>query len=155
MNDAIDLAAPAMPAIDHVAVAVRDADEAARAFARLLGWHLAGDELIHVAGVRLVFLAPAGHADATQLQLVQPVGPGAVASFVTEHGEGLHHVCFRTPDIAAALHTAGERTLDGIFRGGRGRPCAFLTTMPHGARIELTEVASLLTDAGGPERGSS
>ncbi len=119
-------------AIDHVAIAVRDVDEAAAMFMRLLGWQVTGDEIVAAAGVRLVYLSAAqdvparqpvaavteggqlGEAPAAdaQLQLVQPVAPGGVADFVAEHGEGLHHICFRTHDIEAAP-ARSRRTADG------------------------------------------
>ena len=132
-----------LPAIDHVAIAVRDADEAAATFTRLLGWQVAGDEIVAAAGVRLVYLIAAqpvpGLEPDAQLQLVQPVAPGGVADFFAEHGEGLRHVRFRTHNIEAALRAAGEQPAGLIFTGGRGQPCAFLTGAPHGARVELTE----------------
>lgn len=137
------LAAPPTGAIDHVAIAVRDADEAARTFARLLGHRMVGDERVEAAGVRLVYLGAAagGHRDAALLQLVQPVAAGAVAEFVAARGEGLHHVCFRTSNIERSLRAAGERGTGGVFAGGRGRPCAFLTRTAHGVLIELTELS--------------
>lgn len=136
-------AGAAAQAVDHVAIAVADADAAARTFASLLGYAVTGDEVVRAAGVRLVYLSGATDADVTQLQLVQPLGPGPVAEFLASHGEGLHHVCFRTADIAHSLRSAGESGTDGVFTGGRGRPCAFLTVTPHGVRVELTEVADV------------
>lgn len=151
-------AASDVHAVDHVAIAVRDADEAARTFTRLLGWSVVHDEIVAAAGVRLVYLAHAAGAAgavAAQLQLVQPVAAGALADLVAAQGEGLHHVCFRTADIKGALLAAGQRETGGVFAGGRGQPCAFLTHEPHGARIELTEVASPVTAVSASQRGES
>ncbi|MGH3256250.1 MAG: VOC family protein [Streptosporangiaceae bacterium] len=149
-------AAAVIQAVDHVAIAVRDADKAARTFTRLLGWPVVHDEIVAAAAVRLVYLGPAAGAAGTgaaQLQLVQPVAAGALADLVAAQGEGLHHVCFRTADINGALLAAGQRGTDGVFTGGRGQPCAFLAQEPHGARIELTEMAGPVTAAF--ERGQS
>lgn len=128
-------------AIDHVAIAVQDADQAAATFGRLLGCRVMGDERVAAAGVRLVYLGAVADQDAARLQLVQPVMAGPVADFLAAHGEGLHHVCFRTSDIARSLRGAGESGTEKVFAGGGGLPCAFLTGTPHGARIELTETA--------------
>ena len=43
-------AASDVHAVDHVAIAVRDADEAARTFTRLLGWSVVHDEIVAAAG---------------------------------------------------------------------------------------------------------
>lgn len=134
-------------AVDHVAIAVTDADQAAASFVTLLGLRVVGDEQVEPAGVRLVYLAVAEPqvddtaAASTTIQLVQPLRPGKVADFLADLGEGLHHVCFQTTDIAASLRQAGVPDPAGaIFAGGRGRPCAFLIEQPHGALIELTEI---------------
>ena len=143
MND------PAVGAIDHVAIVVADADAAAGKLVELLGYLLAGDEVVAAAGVRLVYLADPGGGGGTQLQLVQPVEDGPVARFLTERGEGLHHVCFRTNDVHQALRDAQHHER-GVFTGGRGQPCAFLDTEPHGLRIELTELGTAYQDAAQP-----
>lgn len=141
MNDARNEAVSAIGGIDHVAVAVRDADAAIATFTRRLGYVVTGDDPVPAAGVRLVYLgqtdAPPGQA---VLQLVQPTAPGPIAEFLDTQGEGLHHVCFATADIERALIMAGEADTSGVFVGGRGLPCAFLSDQPHGARIELTEL---------------
>jgi methylmalonyl-CoA/ethylmalonyl-CoA epimerase len=126
--------------VDHVAVAVHDADAAAANFSTLLGCTVERDELVPAVGVRLLYLAsPTAPRGATTLQLVQPVSPGPVADFLDERGEGLHHVCFATDDIAATAARTGGADAPDVFTGGRGLPCAFLLAQPHGARIELTE----------------
>lgn len=135
-------------AVDHVAIAVADADRAAASFATLLGLRVVGDEQVEAAGVRLTYLSAAAErtgddvtAAPATIQLVQPFRPGRVADFLADHGEGLHHVCFRTPDIQASLRRTGmPDPAQAVFVGGRGRPCAFLSEPAHGALIELTEI---------------
>lgn len=129
--------APVARAVDHIAVAVHDADLAAHWYRNSLGMNVVGDELVSAAGVRLVYLATQ-NKDATTVQLVQPVAPGAVAEFLSVRGEGLHHVCFVVEDIAQVLERLGEAP-GGIFRGGRGRRACFLTQQPNGVAVELTE----------------
>ena len=128
--------------IDHVAVAVLDADAAASWYVDNLRMRISADEFVEAAGVRLVYLVSGlvGATDQTAVQLVQPVTPGSIASFIQERGEGLHHVCFTVdaiPDMLVALGEDGG----GLFLGGRGRRACFLQTRPHDVLIELTETA--------------
>ena len=90
--------------IDHVAVVVRDIEEALPRYAALFG--LAAPEgvrRIGAQGVRLCFL-PTGPAPAARIELIQPTDPDSgVARFLEARGEGLHHVCFETPAVDDAL----------------------------------------------------
>ncbi|WBU37088.1 VOC family protein [Homoserinibacter sp. YIM 151385] len=124
-----------MRAIDHVAVAVRDADSAMRYYLDVLGLELVGDEVAEDPGVRLVYLA----AGPDRVQLVQPLRPGPVQTWIEERGEGLHHVCFEVGDIPAVLGGIPGQAERPVFRGGRGRRACFLAETPTGVNIELTE----------------
>lgn len=120
--------------VDHVAVAVWDADAAAAWWEGRLGLPRLHDEELPEVGVRLLYLDAGG----TMLQLVQPVGSGPVADFLAARGEGLHHLCFAVtgiPDELARLDEAGAT----VFPGGRGRRCCFLNRQPNQVLIELTE----------------
>ncbi|HLH59015.1 MAG TPA: VOC family protein [Streptosporangiaceae bacterium] len=119
--------------VDHVAIAVRDADAALPYYTQRLGLPVIGDEIAEEPGVRLVYL----DAGNTFVQLVQPVRPGPVAGWLDEHGEGLHHICFAAPDLAEVLGTLGDSA--PIFRGGRGRNACFLSDRPNNVAVELTE----------------
>jgi len=123
--------------IDHVAVAVKDADEAVTRFALDLGLIVSADVISADGGVRLVYLA----AGDTTLQLVQPMRPGAVADWLRAYGEGLHHICFDVPDLVGALASLPDEDASAITMGGRGCPVAFIEARPHGVVIELTETA--------------
>jgi methylmalonyl-CoA/ethylmalonyl-CoA epimerase len=120
--------------LDHVGIAVRDADAAIPYYRDTLGFPVVGDEIATDPGVRLVYL-DAGNAF---IQLVEPVRDDApVAVWLQTHPEGLHHVCFRTDDLRAC-----ERELNGpgdssIFRAGRGDNAFFLTTEPSNTKIEI------------------
>ena len=128
--------------IDHVAIAVADADQAAARFAALLGLTVAGDEIVPDAGVRLVYLIGADESAQTTLQLVQPVRPGPVRDHLERHGEGLHHVCFAVGSITDTLAGLPGEAGANIFAGGRGRPACFLVTRPCGAMVELVQVGT-------------
>ncbi len=122
--------------LDHVAVLVRDTEDALRYFEGELGLPVHSSEELESPPVRLTYL-DAGNAF---VQLVEPLDPAsALALWLDEHGEGLHHICFGVDDVpraAAALGDGASPTLGS----GRGRTSAFVTTdESHGVRIEFTE----------------
>lgn len=121
--------------VDHVAIAVRDADIAKSYFEDRYGVSATHDEVLDAIAVRLVYL----DAGNLSLQLVQPLGPGPISEFLSKNGEGLHHVCFRVPDIDLTLAELSGDSAASIFRGGRNRRACFLREEPFGTRIELTE----------------
>ena len=122
--------------LDHVAVLVRDTQDALRYYEGELGLPVHSSEEIESPPVRLTYL-DAGNAF---VQLVEPLDPAsALGLWLDEHGEGLHHICFGVDDVSsavAALSDGAEPTLGS----GRGRTSAFVTTDDsHGVRIEFTE----------------
>jgi methylmalonyl-CoA/ethylmalonyl-CoA epimerase len=119
--------------IDHVGIVVRSIDEALPRYRAIFGL-LPSTAVIEVAsqGVRLCFLA-SGPTPAARLELVEPVEPGSgIARFLEEHGEGLHHVCFGTGDLAAdltAVEAHGAELIDRQPRPGADGMVAFIH--PH------------------------
>ncbi len=123
--------------VDHVAVAVRDIEAHVAYYRDRLRLPVVHDEVLESPPVRLLHL----DAGNLQIQLVQPLGPGRVATFIEERGEGLHHVCFRVTRIEAALEGLGLESAGSVFMGARGRPACFLDQAPRGVDVELTELA--------------
>lgn len=77
--------------IDHVAIAVKDADQAARQFALLLNAiHIRTDVLQERAGpVKIAYMQIGENV----LSLIQSMEPdGFVNLHIAKHGEGLHHM---------------------------------------------------------------
>ena len=116
--------------IDHVAVVVRDIDDALPRYAALFG--LAAPEgvrAVEAQGVRLCFL-PTGEPPAARIELIQPTDAhSGVARFLESRGEGLHHVCFGTTDLAAELArlaAAGAELIDLAPRTGAEGLVAFI-----------------------------
>ncbi len=75
------------------------------------------------------------------LQLVEPLDPAhPLATWLAEHGEGLHHVCFGVDDVVEELERIGPPGAPPPPLGsGRGRPAGFPAgDPPHGVRIECT-----------------
>jgi methylmalonyl-CoA/ethylmalonyl-CoA epimerase len=122
--------------LDHVAILVRDTDEALRYYHDELGLPLHSSEEIDSPAVRLTYL-DAGNAF---VQLVEPLDPASsLAGWLGEHGEGLHHVCFGVDDVPAAAAALSDGTTPTLG-SGRGRLSAFVDTDDsHGVRIECTQ----------------
>jgi len=121
--------------LDHVAVAVRDTEEALRYFRDGLGLRVESSEEREVPPVRLTYL-DAGNA---WIQLLEPLDPAGEFARGLEYG--LHHICFGVDDVAhAAAELAPEGAPAPTIGGGRGRLSAFVPgANPLGLRIECTE----------------
>jgi methylmalonyl-CoA epimerase len=127
----------AFAGIDHVGVLVRDIDAALPFYREQLGARLVGEQTLAEAGVRMAYL----DAGTTLIQLVQPIGPGAMMEELMARGEGINHLCLAVEDIPAALARLAPGVAVDVVLGGRGRRVCFLPDRPHGLRVELTEVA--------------
>ena len=128
--------------LDHIAIAVRDLDEAIERFGRLFGVEPTQRETVEPQGVEEAMI-PAG---GSQVQLLCPLAADTpVGRFLERRGEGLHHIAFGVPDIVAALaHLEGEgvELIDREPRiGGGGKRIAFVHPRAFaGTLIELVEI---------------
>jgi len=125
--------------IDHVAIAVRDLDEALEYYRTTFGATSAHRERIESDGVEEALIMVAD----SYIQLVCPTRDSSpVAKFIERRGEGLHHVGYRVADCAAALaavREAGGQLIDEVPRpGSRGTTVAFVH--PKGALGTLIEL---------------
>jgi len=85
--------------IDHVAIAVRDADRSTAQYVALLGAeHVRTDVLREKAGMVKVAYLRIGE---NVLSLVQSLEPGGfIEKHIERHGEGLHHMGLEVDDLA-------------------------------------------------------
>ena len=116
--------------IDHVAVVVRSIDEALPRYRQLFRWEPLDEPRIFASQrVRLCFLLPDSGGGA-KLELVEPIDDDSgVARFLATRGEGLHHVCLTSDDLAgdlAALAAAEAELIDSEPRPGAYGPVAFI-----------------------------
>lgn len=127
------------PTIAHIGIAVPDADAAAAFYRDVLGAAARGPE--HVDGARILHL----DFGTSEVELLEPTDPESpVARFLAKRGPGIHHVCYRVPDLDAALTTCknlGYQLVDDLPRtGAGGHRIAFLhPKATNGVLIELTE----------------
>lgn len=129
-------------AIDHIGVAISDLDESLKFFRDALGLELEPPEEIPSQRVRAHFL----HAGDATVELVEPTAEDSpIAKFVAKRGPGLHHLCLRVDDIAAALaelKAKGVKLIDeGPRPGAHHSLVAFIhPSSTHGVLVELKQV---------------
>ncbi len=123
--------------LDHVAIAVRSFDEVLGVLEGLTGHAATSPERVESQGVEVCFVG--------KVELIRPIDPnGGVARFIARRGPGLHHIAYRTPDVAAdmrALAAQGYRfTSDGPLAGRGGHRIAFMhPKTAGGVLVELVE----------------
>jgi methylmalonyl-CoA/ethylmalonyl-CoA epimerase len=126
--------------LDHIAIVVRDTDEALRFYRDTLGLPVLFSEVLEEQSVRLTHLDMGN----THLQLAEPLSETSpLSDFLRERGEGLHHFCFRVdsvPEAIAALPQRGLAARDAApRRGPRGRQSAFVDpATTRGVLVEMT-----------------
>jgi methylmalonyl-CoA epimerase len=105
--------------IDHLGIAVKSL-AAAKAIYEKLGLSVSPEETVEHEQVRLV-MVPVGES---RLELLEATSPdSAIAKFIAKRGEGLHHVCLKVPDLAAAvarLRKDGVRLVSEQIKAGAG-----------------------------------
>jgi methylmalonyl-CoA/ethylmalonyl-CoA epimerase len=127
------------PRLAHVGIAVPRIADALPFYRDVLGLEPGAPEAAD--GATIVSL-PFGEVS---VELLEPHDPGSpVAKFLARRGPGIHHVCYRVPDLDRALErcrAAGYRLVDDIPRtGAAGRRIAFVhPKATAGILLELTE----------------
>ena len=98
--------------IDHVCVAVRSIEKSAPKLCELLGFTVRTGKVTNTRQqVNVQFLGRQGSID---IKLIEPAGVDSPLWQFLKRGEGLHHLCFRTDEVArqlAALERKGLRVL--------------------------------------------
>lgn len=127
--------------IHHIGIAVESLRTAVPLFEKLLGRAPDAEETIEEQKVRVVAFA-LGESRIELLEAASPDSP--VARFLSERGQGIHHVALAVANVSAAiteLERAGFRLIDREPRIGTGRNrIAFLhPSSMAGVLIELVE----------------
>lgn len=86
--------------LDHIAIAVPELEKAIKRFAEDFGIEFKGTEDVPTAQTTTAFFPIEG----TQIELVHPLeGQGPVQKYLEKKGGGLHHICFKTDDVAGDM----------------------------------------------------
>lgn len=132
---------PALTEIDHIGLAVRDLPAALDTYREAFDAVVEHREELVDEGVEVALLKVAE----SYIQLLAPLhDDSALAAFLDERGEGVHHVGLRVDDIVAALDVLaglGHELIDEEPRpGSRGTQIAFVHPRSmHGTLICLVE----------------
>ena len=127
-----------MRRIHHVGIVVERLTDAYAFYRDVLGLPLVREAEIADQGVRAALLA----AGESEIELLEPLGPSTpVARFLAKRGEGLHHLCFETPNVGdslADLAARGVPMLDTKPRAGLAGQIGFLhPSACSGVLVEL------------------
>jgi methylmalonyl-CoA/ethylmalonyl-CoA epimerase len=124
--------------LDHVAVAVRSLRNALALYRDALGGEflMGGD-----AGVSwrwAQFRYPGGG----KIEILEPLGEGFLSKFLDRHGEGLHHVTFKTDDLEAAIaqvEAQGYELVDIDLESEHWKEAFLRPSKAHGTLIQLAQ----------------
>lgn len=125
--------------LDHVAVAVHSIKAALALFRDTLGgeYLMGSDQDGTWRWVQLRF--PGG-----KVELLEPLGDGFLSRFLERHGEGLHHVTFKTDDIQAAIShvsSRGYELVDVNLSNPQWREAFLRPSRAHGTLIQIAQSA--------------
>jgi methylmalonyl-CoA/ethylmalonyl-CoA epimerase len=126
--------------VHHAGIVVRSVAAAYRFYRDTLGLPVLAEAEVRDQGVRAALL----DAGPSEVELLEPLHPDTgVGRFLARRGEGLHHVCFETPDVGATLtdlRRRGVELIDTAPRPGLAGRIAFLH--PRACAGLLVELAT-------------
>ena len=128
--------------INHIAMAVKDLDQAAKFYQNTLGLPLSGIEVVAEQKTKVGFLK----IGESNIELVQPAEPGSpLDKFLETRGPGIHHICLEVDDLEAEIKSLldkGAVMIDQKPRlGAHHSKVAFIhPKSSNGILIELVEL---------------
>lgn len=130
--------------IDHIGIATRGIDDAAKFYRDVLGLEIAETEDVAEQKVRVAML-PIGESCIELLEATSEDSP--ISRFLDKRGPGIHHLAVRVDDIQAALadlKQKGARLIDEEPRRG-ANSCLVAFVHPSstgGVLLELVQKVS-------------
>ena len=129
--------------IDHVAIIVRNIEQALVFYRDTLGITPSEIKEVPTEQVRIAFL-PMGGPGGSELELIEPITPdSSLTGFLEKRGEGLHHICLEVADIDAALAEMQEKGVPVLDKQPRiaasGRAIFLHPKGTNGVLLELLE----------------
>ncbi|MEN3039394.1 MAG: methylmalonyl-CoA epimerase [Candidatus Kryptonium sp.] len=127
--------------ISHVAIAVKNLEEAISTFSKLTGIENYHIETVEEQKVRVAIFK----VGESRIELTEPTAPDSpVAKFIEKRGEGIHHIAFEVDDIEKELERVKEKNfqlVDSTPRYGANN-CLIAFIHPksvNGVLVELTQ----------------
>ncbi len=112
--------------IDHIAIAVKELEPALENFKNVLNISHVDLEDVQTEKVKVAILK----LEDTKIELLQPLDDSSpISKFLTEKGEGIHHLAITADNIEKDVERAssnGARILGGIRSGSYGRKITFI-----------------------------
>jgi methylmalonyl-CoA/ethylmalonyl-CoA epimerase len=126
--------------LDHVAVALRSIRSALPLYRDALGGEflMGGDAGESWRWVQ--FRYPNG----AKVELLEPLGDGFLSRFLERHGEGLHHITFKTDDIEGAIEAvkrSGYELVDVNLDNPYWKEAFLRPSTAHGTLIQIAQSA--------------
>ena len=127
--------------IEHVGIAVKNAEESSFFWRDIIGLALKGREEIDSQGV-ITDIYPTENGKIELLMQNNPNSP--ISKFLKKRGPGLHHICFEVDDIGKALAELKEKNIkvigDDISIGAEGYEILFIhPSSTGGVLVELAQ----------------
>lgn len=124
--------------IHHVGIAVRDLDKSLEFYRDVLGLHVHAIDTVEDQGVRAALLT----IGESEIELLEPTHAEAnMAKFIERKGEGLHHICFNTPDVDGELEVLKQKGVELVDQKSRvglaGMICFLHPKASRGVLVEL------------------
>lgn len=112
--------------VDHVAIAVNRISEALKNYEKILKIDKINIEEIPTERVKVAILK----LEDTRIELMEPTADDSpIKKFLTDRGEGIHHVAITADDIDNDVERAianGTRMIGNIRTGSYGRKITFI-----------------------------
>ena len=127
--------------IEHLGLACRSADAAAKFYTDVLGLPVVARETLEAMKLKVVKV---GGGDPV-LELLEPLeGEPVISKFLASKGEGIHHVCFEVEDIRGAIAELKSKGYSPLWEepreGAGGKWVTFLRPREtFGVLIELNQ----------------
>jgi methylmalonyl-CoA/ethylmalonyl-CoA epimerase len=126
--------------IHHIGIAVHSLDESLSFYRDTLGLHVHASAVVEEQGVKAALLT----IGQSEIELLEPLSPESpVGRFLSRKGEGLHHICFQTPDVNAELEGLKEKEVELIDQKPRKGLAGMICFLhPRASKGVLTELAT-------------
>lgn len=129
--------------VDHIAIAVKNLEEALTNYLKILNVDHIEIEEVPNEKVKVAMLM----LQDTRIELMEPTSPDSpISKFLEERGEGIHHIAITADDIekdVARASANGMKMLGGLRSGSYGRRITFIHPKSlHGVLTEICEAPS-------------
>ncbi len=129
--------------IDHVAIIVRNIEQALVFYRDTLGIEPSEIKEVPTEQVRIAFL-PMGGPGGSEIELIEPTNSdSSLAKFLEKRGEGMHHICLEVKNIDDALQEMQDKNAPVLDKQPRiaaeGRAIFLHPKATNGVLLELLE----------------